>query len=98
MKLPPFAKSTRRRDLDAVLAAYSCWRAECAAVRTAYRAWAHAVPADASLAFACYRKAIDREERAADIYARGVRRLRRLPDLGPARQVHDCLISTGTEW
>jgi hypothetical protein len=89
MRLRPFGKSTRRRgDLDAIVVAYSNWRGECAAVRSAYHAWSRAMPGDASLAFAWYRTAVDREERAANVYARLLGRLRHLPE-APARQMAD---------
>jgi len=60
----------RRADIDDVVTAYAAWRRECAAVRAAYCRWARAATSDARLAFSAYRVALDREERAASVYAR----------------------------
>jgi hypothetical protein len=53
--------------------AYIEWRLACLAVWTAYRGWANAPKADASLAHAAYGAALDREHAAAGAYARLVR-------------------------
>ena len=92
MRVTRFRKMfPRGADLDSVVVAYSSWRDECTAVRSAYRAWVRAAPGDAALAFACYRSAVDREERAADVYLKLVRRARRLPpEIGLAQQLADC--------
>jgi hypothetical protein len=88
MKLRRFTRTGRRRaQLDAVLAAYTAWRRECAAVRAAYLKWARAARSDAHVAFAAYRVALDREERAADIYARLLPRAQRGPELDVAMQL-----------
>lgn len=59
-----------RRDVaHALTDAYVAWREACAAARDAYEAWTCARAGDAPLAFAAYRAALDREERAADVYA-----------------------------
>ena len=49
--------------------AYVDWREEGAAVWHAYERWTCAPPAEALFAFAAYEAALDREERAADVYA-----------------------------
>ena len=77
----------RRADIDKILAAYSAWRHECAAVRTAYGKWVRATTSDASVAFAAYRVALDREQRAADIYARCLRGAHCRPELDVAMQL-----------
>jgi len=86
-KLQRLRKSTRRSaDVNAALVAYSNWRAQCGEVRTAYRAWVRAAPEQASLAFASYRLAVDREELAAEAYAERLRSTR-LPEVGLATQL-----------
>jgi len=88
MKLRPFTRAGRHQaDIDDVVAAYSTWRLECAAVRAAYGRWARAAASDARCAFAAYRLALDREEQAAHVYARLVPRARRRPELDVARQL-----------
>ena len=59
---------------DAAVAAYSEWRGECAAVRASYRQWAGARREEESSGFIDYRSALDREEDAAERYARLMRR------------------------
>ena len=49
--------------------AYVDWREEGAAVWHAYERWTCAPRAEALFAFAAYEAALDREERAADVYA-----------------------------
>jgi hypothetical protein len=59
-------------NVDRALA-YVEWRLACLAVWGAYRAWANAPKADASLAHAAYGAALDREHAAAGAYARLMR-------------------------
>lgn len=88
MKLRPFTSARRRRaDIDMVIAAYSAWRAECDTVRNAYVRWVRAATNDAHLAFTAYRSALDREERAAEIYARLLPRAQPRSELDVARQL-----------
>ena len=88
MTLKRFTRANRRRaDIDDVLAAYSAWRRECAAVRVAYRKWVRAAKSDACLAFAAYGAALEGEERAAELYARRVARVRRRPELDLVKQL-----------
>jgi hypothetical protein len=77
--------STRSRDALGSLAekrladdmtdAYVDWREERAAVWLAYDGWTCAPMADGAVAFAVYRAALDREERAAEVYGRLVMQL-----------------------
>jgi hypothetical protein len=77
--------STRSRDalggvaekrlVDGMTDAYVDWREERAAVWLAYDGWTCAPMADAAGAFAVYRAALDREERAAEVYGRLVMQL-----------------------
>ena len=79
----------RRRDADHAFDAYVCWREECVAVDRAYSAWTSARLADAALAFDAYTDALDREEWAANIYARLMRQLGQLVDTGLAPEPCD---------
>jgi hypothetical protein len=56
-------------------------------VRAAYGKWARAATSDGWFAFAAYRVALDREERAADVYARLIPRARHRPELDLAKQL-----------
>jgi hypothetical protein len=77
--------STRSRDalgslaekrlVDDMTDAYVDWREERAAVWLAYDGWTCAPMADGAVAFAVYRAALDREERAAEVYGRLVMQL-----------------------
>jgi hypothetical protein len=66
---------TRTRLVDDVIDAYVDWREECLFVWDAYCRWAAAPQADATLAFAAYAAALDREERASAYYAGRISRL-----------------------
>jgi hypothetical protein len=59
----------QRRVVDDAVDAYIEWRDECGAVWDAYCFWKRAPAADAEPAFQSYWAALDREERAAAIYA-----------------------------
>jgi hypothetical protein len=67
---PIMISSVRNRAVDEVMDAYVGWRQECISVSEAYQRWWSAVRADAALAFQAYLAALDREERAAEVYAR----------------------------
>ena len=54
--------------VDAVVDAYVDWREEEARVRVAYRRWMRASEEDQIRAYAAYTAALDREERAAELY------------------------------
>ncbi|HUA48560.1 MAG TPA: hypothetical protein VMA77_25220 [Solirubrobacteraceae bacterium] len=90
MKLRWFTRTRnnrRRSEVDEVLAAYSAWRHESAGVRAAYGRWARSAKQDAWFAFAAYRVALDREERAAAVYAQLLPRAERRPEFHVARQL-----------
>ena len=55
--------------------AYVDWREERTAVWLAYDGWTSAPTADAAVAFAAYRAALDRAERAVEVYGRLVMQL-----------------------
>jgi hypothetical protein len=85
----------RRAEIDAVLAAYSAWKRECSAVGAAYGRWKRAARSDALAAFAAYRVALEREERAADTYARLLPRAQRRPEFDVVRQLAQLSASYG---
>ena len=58
-----------KRLVDEAIDAYVDWREERASVWDAYFRWTSAEVADSRLAFSAYRAALDREERAAHVYA-----------------------------
>jgi hypothetical protein len=64
-----------KRLADDMTDAYVDWREERAAVWLAYDGWTCAPMADGAVAFAVYRAALDREERAAEVYGRLVMQL-----------------------
>ena len=85
MRLRGLTRARRQRaQVEAMVAAYLSWQLESAAVRATYRHWKPACKSDAYLAFAAYRQALDREEQAANAYARLI------PRFEP-RQGHDAL-------
>jgi len=88
MRLKPIRRSARRRALvESAVAAYTKWRRECAAVGNAYRRWVIASALDRPLAFDAYTAALDREEDAAQLYARLMRRAGRRAETGLAQQL-----------
>ena len=96
MRLKPIRRSVRQRAaVDATVAAYSDWRRECAAVRNAYRSWASARAVDKSLAFVAYNAALDREERAAKLFARLLRRSGQVAEIGLAHQLAQIQVTSG---
>ena len=56
--------------MDETVLAHMKWRAECTAVWEAYGRWASAPASDSAAAHAAYRAALDREDAAADVYAK----------------------------
>ena len=58
-----------KRLVDEAVDAYVDWREERATVWDAYARWTSAPVPDSLLAFSAYRAALDREERAAHVYA-----------------------------
>jgi hypothetical protein len=63
--------STRVRSelVDVMMDVYVEWREECIALRKAYEHWSSVRVAERELAFAAYRAALDREDRASAVYA-----------------------------
>jgi hypothetical protein len=70
--------SLRKRIVDEAMDAYVDWREECIRVWDADRLWLSAARGDAALAFRAYLAALDREERAAEVYAGLIRDLDQL--------------------
>jgi hypothetical protein len=67
----PDRRAARQRQLrHAAALAHGQWRDECAAVRSTYRRWAGSPSGQKPVSFRAYTAALDREERAADRYAR----------------------------
>jgi hypothetical protein len=60
---------------DEFVACYASWRMESTSVRLAYEHWKDAEPSGESAAHAAYVAALDREERAADVYRDCARRV-----------------------
>jgi hypothetical protein len=58
-----------KRLVDEAIDACVDWGEECASVWDAYARWTSAHATDSPLAFSAYRAALDREERAAHVYA-----------------------------
>lgn len=71
--------------VDALFDTYLEWRDECEAVERAYERWTGSERAERRLAFATYRAALDREEKAATVYQVAATEL-----VGAARERHDC--------
>jgi hypothetical protein len=72
----------QRQTVDRAVLAYVGWRAECTAVRNAYRHWVEAPSAEATLAYRGYQSALEREEAAAQVYAGLMRRVGHLVETG----------------
>ena len=64
---------------DALIDLYVDWREECADVHSTYERWRRAPTHDTAAAFAAYNAALDREERAGNVYAALARRVTRRP-------------------
>jgi hypothetical protein len=67
--------SSLRKQVDKMLDAYVDWHEACLLESDGYRNWSSATGPDVTAAFVGYMTALDREERAAEIYARLVRRV-----------------------
>ena len=65
--------SVNTDQLSEMMAAYVDWRAACVRASETYRAWSTSSGFDATIAFGRYAAALDREERAAEVYAGLVR-------------------------
>ena len=67
-------RERERRLADVLIELYVAWREECLTVELAYDRWRAAAKEDREAAFAAYTAALDREERASDMYAARIRR------------------------
>jgi hypothetical protein len=67
-------KLSQKRLVDGLIDAYVSWREACLRVSDAYGSWATERGQGATSAFGRYMAALDREERAAEVYAELVRR------------------------
>ena len=76
----------RHARVDSAVAAYMQWRSERDATRAAYRVSTATTAFGEPLAIEAYQSALDREERAADTYARLVSRVRHPSGTGSAHQ------------
>lgn len=63
------ASFLRTALLDAAHSAYADWLAESLAVERLYGRWTDAVRGERRLAYAAYAAALDREQRAQEVYA-----------------------------
>jgi len=64
-----------KRLVDEAIDAYVDWREERDSVWDAYERWTDTPRAECPLAFTAYQAALDREERAAHVYAELMRRV-----------------------
>ncbi|HUE26846.1 MAG TPA: hypothetical protein VMP89_08740 [Solirubrobacteraceae bacterium] len=64
----------RRRLLTKVMNAYVSWREQCLGVRIAYSHWVSAHDREAGIWYTAYADALDREQRASELYASLIRR------------------------
>jgi hypothetical protein len=71
-------KLSQKGLVDGLIEAYVSWREACLQVKDAYCSWASETGLGATSAFGRYMAALDREERAAEVYAGLVRRAGRL--------------------
>jgi hypothetical protein len=72
-------KLSHKRLVDRLIDAYVSWREACLRVSDAYGSWTSETGLGAASAFRRYMAALDREERAAEVYAGLVRRVGQLP-------------------
>jgi hypothetical protein len=79
-------RSPSRRELaDMTIDAYFNWRDECAALQDSYDAWTHRGVEHPPFAFQAYRRALDREEQAANVYADLVTYIGQAPEFHKAQ-------------
>ena len=71
--------------VDALIDTYVEWREECVVLKRAYERWTGAKRAERGLAYAAYRAALDREEKAAAVY-----RVAAMQLVGGADEPHKC--------
>jgi hypothetical protein len=65
---------SQKRVVDRLIEAYVSWREACLEVGEAYGSWTSETGPGATSAFGRYMAALDREERAAEVYAELIRR------------------------
>ena len=83
-------RSPNQRQLaDMAIDTYTNWREECVALQDAYEAWTRPGAEHPPFAFESYRRALDREERAANAYAELVTYIWGAPELSPAQRFTD---------
>jgi hypothetical protein len=80
-------RAGRRQVVDAAADAYLDWRDDCVLLEAAYSAWADASRTDRALRFDVYRRALDREECAANAYAELIRSVGDLVEPGLALEL-----------
>jgi len=73
---------SHKRLVDKLMDAYVSWREACLRVSDAYSSWVSETGPDVASAFGRYLAALEHEERAAEVYARLVRRAGRLVSSG----------------
>jgi hypothetical protein len=78
MRQPIQARPTNR-----LAVAYVGWREACGLVEDAYHSWVGATRPDEAIAFGHYTAALDAEERAANVYADLVKRVRQVTTTDP---------------
>jgi hypothetical protein len=61
--------------IDALIDGYVDWREECETVEAAYERWTASARSEHGLAYAAYRAALEREEKAAKAYQLAATRL-----------------------
>lgn len=71
-------KWSQKRLVDRLIEAYVSWRETCLQVSEAYGSWTRETGLPATSEFGRYMAALDREERAAEVYAGLVERAGRL--------------------
>lgn len=79
---PTTASAVERRLVDKAVLAYVEWREECTAVWDAYARWTCAPARERAHVDAAYRAALDREEAAANVYAKLMARVGDLLETG----------------
>ena len=79
---PGDATTEQRHPRTAALEAYAEWRGACTEVRRSYRSWTRAPRGHARLPYLVYGAALDREQAAAELYARLVGTLERPAESG----------------
>jgi hypothetical protein len=68
-------REPQSRLVDDAIEAYVEWREECVCVRTSYDRWTSSTDAEAGSAFSAYWAALEREERASQVYAERIARV-----------------------